>query len=196
MASRALWRPCLVSALFVLPSIAMAAEETGGSGGMPQLDPTSFISQIVWLIIAFSVLYYILNKKLLPGIVEVRTARQARLDEDLQQAAELRGKAEAALAEYDQVVTEAHAKANEAIKQAQDKLQAELAERQAKIDADITAKLEAASQRIDAARKAALDDINNVAVEAARAATSKLIGTEISADEAAQVVQQLQREVA
>ena len=43
---------------------AFAAE----SGGMPQLNPEFWVSQIFWLIITFGILYLVLSKLILPKI--------------------------------------------------------------------------------------------------------------------------------
>ena len=65
---------------------------------MPQLDTTWFASQIFWLIIAFSVLYYLLSRKALPRLAEILEARQDRIAADLDEAERLRREAEEALA--------------------------------------------------------------------------------------------------
>ena len=38
------------------------------SGGMPQLDPEFWVSQIFWLTITFGILYFTLSKLILPKI--------------------------------------------------------------------------------------------------------------------------------
>jgi F-type H+-transporting ATPase subunit b len=194
------WRvPFAASAMIMAANVALAAEEAhgeAGSGGMPQLDPSTFVSQIVWLAVAFAFLYWLMDRKLLPSITEIRTERQARIDEDLDEAARLRGEAEEAIARYEQVVAEAHDKANSAIKAAQDKLQAEYAERQSRVEAELAAKLKEAETRIERARTVALEQVHTVAVEAAQAAASKLIGIDVGNDEVERVVSEVQREVA
>ena len=48
--------------LFAAPAYANSAE----SGGMPQLDPEFWVSQIFWLTLVFGTLYIVLSKLILP----------------------------------------------------------------------------------------------------------------------------------
>ena len=81
---------------------------------MPQLDVSTFPSQIFWLIICFSVLYYLLSRRALPRISETLEARQDRIAADLDQAQRLRREAEAALASYEEAMAKAQDRAQRA----------------------------------------------------------------------------------
>ena len=80
---------------------------------------------------------------------------------------------------YQKVVADAQGKASGQIAATRERLIAENTARQAELDADLAAKVEAAEQRIQAARDAALAELHNVAVEVAQAATQRLIGREV-----------------
>ena len=45
--------------------------QSGESGGMPQLNPEFWISQIVWLVLTFGILYVVLSKLILPRSFEI-----------------------------------------------------------------------------------------------------------------------------
>ncbi len=51
--------------------------------GMPQLDVSTFPSQILWLLIAFFLLYRLLAKSALPSIETVLEKRKSRIERDL-----------------------------------------------------------------------------------------------------------------
>ncbi|MEC8291305.1 MAG: hypothetical protein VXZ78_04375, partial [Pseudomonadota bacterium] len=68
---------------------------------MPQLDPTSFPSQLFWLAVCFGTMLLVLSVFVLPRITRTLTARQGQIEGDLQAAEKLRADAEAALAAYD-----------------------------------------------------------------------------------------------
>ena len=53
---------CTLIFNFALVSIAQSSE----GGGMPQLDPQFWFSQIFWLILAFGTLFIVLSKFILP----------------------------------------------------------------------------------------------------------------------------------
>ena len=172
------------------------SDEHGAGAGMPQLDATTFASQILWLILTFSLLYYLLKTKALPRVADILEARQERISNDLDKAAALRVEAESAAQEYAKVVADAQAKASEAIKATRDAVTADVSARGAALDKELGSKIASAEAAIDAARKKALAELDEVAVEAARAATRQLIGVEVSAAEAEAALAQAQKDVA
>ena len=53
------------------------------SGGMPQLNPEFWISQIFWLILTFGILYLVLSKLILPKISKNLELRKTKISEIL-----------------------------------------------------------------------------------------------------------------
>jgi len=171
-------------------------EEYGAGEGMPQLDATTYASQILWLIITFSILYYLLKTKALPRVADILEARQERISNDLDKAAALRAEAEAAAEEYAKVVAEAQEKASAAIKATRDAVSADISARTAALDKELGNKIGEAERAIAAARAKALAELEDVAVEAAQAATRRLTGVEVSVAEAKAALAQVQKDVA
>jgi F-type H+-transporting ATPase subunit b len=159
-----------------------AAEGEHGGAGMPQLRTETYLSQIFWLIVTFGILYWLLSTRALPRIAEVLGARQDRIAADLDRAAELRNEAEQALARYEEVLAEAHARAQARLREVDERLAADAAERQAALDRELAQKLQAAEARIAAAREQALEQIREVAVEVAQVAAARVAGLEVSPD--------------
>jgi F-type H+-transporting ATPase subunit b len=148
---------------------------------VPQLDIWTFPSQIFWLLITFSTLYYLLSRKALPRVSEILEARQDRIAADLDQAQRLRREAEAALATYEQSMAKAQDEAHRLLTEAQNRLQAEAAERQAELDRQLGKQVTEAEQRVAAARDRALAELEDAAVGAAQAAAERLAGVRVSA---------------
>lgn len=172
------------------------SEEHGAGEGMPQLNASTFASQILWLIITFSVLYYLLKRKALPRVADILEARQERISNDLDKAASLRAEAETAYEEYEKVVAEAQAKASSAIKAARDAVAADVATRTSALDKELGAKIDSAEESIEAARIKALAELEDVAVEVAKAAAEKLAGVSVDEGEARAAFAEIQKEVA
>jgi F-type H+-transporting ATPase subunit b len=176
------------------------SEEHGAGEGMPQLDASTYASQILWLILTFSLLYYLLKTKALPRVADILEARQERISNDLDRAANLKAEADAAYEEYEKVVADAQARASEAIKAARDAVAADVAGRTSALDKELGAKIASAERSIDSARQQTLVELENVAVELAQAATEKLAGVKVDAAEAkaalAEIRAQSRREVA
>ena len=53
------------------------------SGGMPQLNPEFWVSQIFWLIITFGILYIILSKIILPKISSNLELRKSQIQKNI-----------------------------------------------------------------------------------------------------------------
>lgn len=168
----------------------------GESAGMPQLNAGAYASQILWLIITFSVLYYLLKKKALPRVADILEARQERISNDLDKAANLRAEAEAAAEEYAKVVAEAQERAGRAVAATRDSVNADVSARTAALDKELSAKIHSAEGAIDKARGQALAELEGVAVEVAQAAMQRLAGVNVTADEARAALAAVQKEVA
>jgi F-type H+-transporting ATPase subunit b len=173
---------------------AFAAEEA--SGGMPQLDASTFASQIFWLIVTFLLLFWLFRTKALPRVGEILEGRQDRIAADLDRATKLREEAEAALVRYQQVVADAQAKAGTQIRETRERLVAESSGRQAELDAVLASKIADAEQRIGKTREAALADLHSVAIEVAQAATARLIGREVPHETAKAALEAVAKEAA
>jgi F-type H+-transporting ATPase subunit b len=151
---------------------------------VPQLDVSTFSSQIFWLIICFGTLYWLLSRRALPRVSEILEARQDRIAADLDQAQRLRREAEAALATYEKAMGQAHDEAQVLLAEVQNRLQAEAAGRQAELDRQLAGQLAEAEARIASARERALAEMEVAAIGAAQAAAARLAGVEVSPDAA------------
>ena len=107
---------------------------------MPQFDPSTFSTQIFWLVLTFLALYLVLWKVVLPRISSVLEQRQEKIEDDLGRAEKLKAEAEEVLADYKKSLDEARAGALADLKAAADEMAAVAAERQASFNAELAAK--------------------------------------------------------
>jgi F-type H+-transporting ATPase subunit b len=163
---------------------------------MPQLDATWFASQIFWLIVAFSTLYYLLSRKALPRLGEILEARQDRIAADLDEAERLRRDAEEALAGYEKLIAGAKGEAHGLVAETQARLAASAAERQAEVDAQLARQLAEAEARIAAAKDSALAELEDAAIGAAQAAAERLAGLKVPKRTAQAALRQVLKEAA
>lgn len=177
--------------LWTAAARAAEAEAEGGTGGLPQFDPTHFPSQIFWLVVAFAVLYWLFTRKALPRISEILEERQDRIAADLDRAAELRREAEETYARYERMLEDARERAHALIVEAQQRIARESAERQAALDRELQQKIAAAEAEIAAFRERALADIADAAAEIAAAVAEKLAGLTLAPAEIRPVVERL-----
>ena len=144
---------------------------------MPQIEQiNTFASQIFWLLVAFGVLYWLMAKVALPRLEKVIEDRRRRLDDDLEKAAAMKSEAEAVIAAYEKALADARAQAVATVKETNDKLSAEAAQRLAQANAAIAERTTAAEKRIAEARAEAMASVREIAVEAAQAMAERLTG--------------------
>ncbi len=158
----------------------MAEPAHGGENGaeaigMPQLDFTTFPSQIFWLLVALTALYFILTKLALPRIVGAIEERHDAIEDDLDRAGEFRRRAEQAEAAYDKALAEAKAKAQEIANQTRAEAKAELDKAIAKADAEIAARTAESEKRIGEIRDGAMASVEAVAAATAQAIVESFI---------------------
>jgi F-type H+-transporting ATPase subunit b len=163
---------------------------------MPQLDVTTFASQIFWLIVAFSVLYYLLTEKALPRVAEILEARQDRIAADLDEAQRLRAEAQQVLQRHEHEMDEARSHAQAILQRTQVALEDQAAKRHAELEERLQRQLTEAENRIAEAKQAALAELEDVAVTTAQAATERVAGVKVDKRTAQAAVKQLQGEAA
>jgi F-type H+-transporting ATPase subunit b len=144
---------------------------------VPQLDATTFVPQLFWLVVTFCILLLLMARIGLPRVGGLLEARRKRIDDDLARATELKAEAEAVLAAYQQTLASARAQAQAAVKEATDRLAAEAAERQRQLGETLADRVASAEREIAAAKHRALAELHDIAVEVARSVTEKVTGT-------------------
>jgi F-type H+-transporting ATPase subunit b len=155
---------------------------------MPQLDVSTYPSQIFWLVVTFAVLYVLMAKVAIPRIEAMVEGRRTRIEDDLDRSGRMRTEAEAVIAAYEKALASARHQAQLTMKETTDRLKAETAERQKEAAAVIAERTRAAEARIAAAKAAAMANLRNVATDVARAATARLVGAEVDNARAAAAV--------
>jgi len=149
--------------------------------GMPQLDFTTFPNQIFWLVVALVVIYFILNRVALPQIASVLAERQGTIQRDLDQAEEMKRKAQEAEAAYEKALAEAKAQAAEIVADTKAEIAKEVEAATAKADAEIAAKSAEAEKAIGEIRASAAKSVEDVAKATAKDVISAVTGEKVDA---------------
>ncbi len=164
------------------PGQLLAASEE--KPGMPQLDMTTYGTQLFWLVVTFVILLILLWSFALPRIGRVLDQRQRQITDDLEQAEKLKQESEDAIKAYEASLSEARSKAHQLLTETQSELDEQAAQQRNMLDTQLEEKQTQAETQIREAREQALDSVREVAIEAARAATHRLIGVEPTRDAA------------
>lgn len=148
---------------------------------MPQLDTSNFLSQIFWLVITFTALYWYLQRFVLPKLGGVISQRAAAAADDLEQAGSLQSKISSLEQE---IVSESHTTNEKVVamhKEAEAKIHSMKQERLNEINASFTAKQEQVRAEITKAKKAALDQMQDFVIDYAALILTKITGEKPSA---------------
>ena len=163
------------------------------NGGMPQLNPEFWISQIFWLTLTFGILYIVLSKLILPKISANLEMRKSQIQENVEAADKQRKSSEAKLKEYDDIILKSKLEAKNIFKDAKDNLFKEINLKKETLDKQIDAEIKKAEQEIEVLKRSAPEKINKIAIETTSELLIKLIGTEVNNSSISSIVNDLSK---
>jgi F-type H+-transporting ATPase subunit b len=168
---------------------AFAAE----SGGMPQLNPEFWVSQIFWLAITFGVLYVILSKLILPKISTNLEMRKSQILENIEAAEKQREESEKRIEEYEKIVQTSKNEAKNYFKQAKEKVLKDINVKKEILDKELGQEVNKAESEIKSFRDSAPEKIKKIATETSADLLQQLIGTEANSSSISAIVDDLSR---
>ncbi len=174
--------------LFFLKEV-FAAE----SGGMPQLNPEFWVSQIFWLTLTFGILYIVLSKAVLPKISSNLELRKSQIQENIEAAEKQRIESDTKLKEYDDLILKSKIKAKNIYKDAREKIIKDINLKREVLDRQIDEEIKKAEKEIEVLKKNAPEKINKIAIETSSELIKKLIGAEINSSSISAIVDDLSK---
>ena len=163
------------------------------SGGMPQLNPEFWISQIFWLTLSFGILYIVLSKLILPKISANLESRKSLIQENIEAAELQRKDSETKLKDYENIVSKSKIEASNILNEARKKALKDISSKREILDKQIDDEIKKAEQEIDTLKKSAPAKINKIAIETSSELIKKIIGTEINNSSISAIVDDLSK---
>jgi len=163
------------------------------SGGMPQLNPEFWISQIFWLTLTFGILYVVLSKLILPKISANLELRKSQIQENIEAAEKQRESSENKIKEYDEIVLKNKLEAKNIFKNTREKVIKDISYKKEVLDKQIDEEIKKAEQEIELLKKSAPEKINRIAIEASSELVKKLIGAEVNNSSISAIVDDLSK---
>ena len=163
------------------------------SGGMPQLNPEFWISQIFWLTLTFGILYVVLSKLILPKISANLELRKSQIQENVEAAEKQRESSETKLKEYDSIILKSKLEAKNIFKDAREKVIKDINSKKETLNKQIDVEIQKAEKEIDLLRKSAPEKINKIAIETSSELVKKLIGADINNSSISAIVDDLSK---
>ena len=161
------------------------------SGGMPQLNPEFWISQIFWLTLTFGILYIILSKLILPKISANLELRKSQIQENIEAAEKQRKESEIKLKEYDEIILKSRLKANDIFKDSREKVIKDINIKKEALDKQIDEEIKKVEKEINQLKETSPEKINKIAIEISSDILKKLIGADVNNSSISAIVNDL-----
>ena len=187
MIKKIFFQSIFLSFLFFLETFA--AE----SGGMPQLNPEFWVSQIFWLTLTFGILYLVLSKLILPKISANLESRKSQISDNIEAADKQREVSESKLKEHEEIISKGKSEAKNLFNQTREKALKNINTKKEVLDKQIDEEIKKVEDEINQLRKDAPAKIIKIAIETASELTQKLIGTEVNKSSISAIVDDLSK---
>jgi len=174
---------------FFLIKEVFAAE----SGGMPQLNPEFWISQIFWLILTFGILYIVLSKLILPKISANLELRKSQIQENIEAAEKQREDSEGKIKNYNEIVLKSKLEAKNIFKESREKALKDIGLKREALDKQIDEEIKKVEQEIALLKKGAPEKISKIAIETSTEIIKKLIGADVNNSSISAIVDDLSK---
>ena len=165
----------------------------GAEGGMPQLNPDYWISQIFWVILIFGMLYVILWRTILPKINENLENRKSQILTDLDDAQKFEEQSKEKLSEYNKILSEAKQEAKKIIDGTRKKIFRNIENKKNQFNLEIVKEIENAEKEIKTMKLSSIKDINTIAIETSSDIVRKIVGTEVNASSVSAIVEDISK---
>lgn len=133
---------------------------------MPQLEISTYLTQIFWVITTFVIFWMIMDRIIIPKISETIEARKRKYDDFIMKAEEINKKALATLERYEETLAAAKSKASEQIKANEDSLRKMIDEREEEINQQLKAKIAEHEEKLvkdKAATMSKIEELSEIA---------------------------------
>ena len=169
--------------------------ESSESGGMPQLNPEFWFSQIFWLIIAFGFLFIVLSKFILPKISENLEERKSQILENIGAAEKQREASENKIKEYEKIIINSKNEAKNYYSKAREKILKDIYKKSETLKNEINKEIKKAEKEISDLKNKSPEKINKIAVETSSDLVKQLIGVEVNNSSISAIVEDVSKKV-
>ena len=153
-------------------------EQPGGHKGVfPPFNSQTFVSQLVWLVITFVLLYLLMSRVALPRVGAIIERREKQIAHDFEAAENLKKQSEQAITAYEKALADARNRAQGIANETRNRQTAETEKNRKAIEQKLNAELAKAEKTIAATKEAAMTNVRSIAVDAAKAIVERLIGS-------------------
>ena len=181
----------IIIQIFSLNFVLISYAQSGESGGMPQLNPEFWVSQIVWLVLTFGILYIILSKLILPKISDNLESRKSQILENIETAEKQREESEKKIKEFEKIILKSNNDAKNYFNTARQKVLNDINKKKEVLDAEIETEIKSAEKEISKLKNKSPENINKIAIETSADLVKHLIGVNVNNSSISTIVEDL-----
>ncbi len=159
------------------------------SGGMPQLNPEFWISQIFWLIITFGILFIVLTKVILPKISDNLETRKSQILENIEIADRQKEESQKKIDEYEKIILDSKVKAKNYFNDAREKILDDINKKRTALEKDLDEEIGGVEKELSDLKNKSGEKINKIAAETSAELIKELIGEEVNSSSIAAIVE-------
>ena len=185
----------IVFNILILSILLLNSANSAETGGMPQLNPEFWISQIFWLTLTFGFLYIILSKIILPKISKNLETRKSQILENIETADKQKEESENKIKDYDRIILESKIKAKNYFNDTRKKVLQDINKKRATLEKDIDAEISAAEEEISNLKKNSDEKISKIAVDTSSELIKELIGEEVNSSSISAIVEDQSKKI-
>jgi F-type H+-transporting ATPase subunit b len=175
-----------------LELLLLAAEE-GAEGGFNPLAPE--FGLIVWVTVAFLIVFYVLSKRAFPLIQQGLADRERRIKEDLERAEETKKEAEQILEDYKARIAQAREEANQLVEEARQASEGVRKDLTAKAEAEAAEIVSKVKAQLQAERDRAVGELKQQLASWSADIAGQILDKEINAESHAALVESFIKDI-
>ena len=178
---------------FIFNTLFFVSVNSAESGGMPQLNPEFWVSQIFWLIISFGILFIVLSKLILPKIRNNIELRKSHVLDNIEIAEKQKIESENKLKNYEELILKSKSEAQNYFNEARKKILEEINKKKISLDEELNLEIKKAEDEVAELINKSPEKINKIAVETSSDIVKQLIGEEINKSSISAIVNDLSK---
>ena len=183
----------IIFQIFALNFVLLTSAQSAKSGGMPQLNPEFWISQVFWLVLTFGILYLVLSKLVLPKISDNLENRKSQILDNIETAEKQREESEDKIKQFEKIILESKIEAKNYFNDRRQKILEDINKKRIALEKDIDDEISAVEEEINKLKNTSGEKITKIAIETSSDLINQLIGEEVNNSSISAIVEDQSR---
>ena len=183
----------IIFQIFALNFVLLTSAQSAKSGGMPQLNPEFWISQVFWLVLTFGILYLVLSKLVLPKISDNLENRKSQILDNIETAEKQREESEDKIKQFEKIILESKIEAKNYFNDRRQEILEDINKKRIALERDIDDEISAVEEEINKLKNTSGEKITKIAIETSSDLINQLIGEEVNNSSISAIVEDQSR---